>query len=182
MKNNPIPVAKKSHSLLGADCSTPVSLALRARCQECLKGRIRTQCIARHADHMFNCIRRHLEARWNGAWTDFVEVSWRDHCQAYVTPVGSNEACVALIGSAGEARLSDRPTLFPALANRLCGGPADDWRPERRVPRSRYRSLLDGLECNNRRTLGEQSPPILHGSKCDFRVALCFELPDGEGK
>ena len=67
--------------------------------------------------------RQHFRIR---PWTDFVEVYWRDHCQAYVTPVGSDEVCVALIGSARDARLSDLPTLFPALAKRLCGARPTD--------------------------------------------------------
>jgi len=37
---------------------------------------------------------------------DFVEVHWRDRCQAYITPVGPNEICIALIGS--RARLAFR--------------------------------------------------------------------------
>jgi menaquinone-9 beta-reductase len=76
---------------------------------------------------------------WNGArriglrqhfriqpWTDFVEVYWNNHCQAYVTPVASDEVCVALIGSAQEVRVSDLPTLFPRLANRLARAEAID--------------------------------------------------------
>ena len=59
-------------------------------------------------------------------WTDFVEVYWHNHCQAYVTPVGENEVCVAMIASAREVRLSDLSTLFPALAKRLRGAEPTD--------------------------------------------------------
>jgi flavin-dependent dehydrogenase len=59
-------------------------------------------------------------------WTDFVEVYWHNHCQAYVTPVGENEVCVAMIASAREVRLSDLSTLFPRLAKRLCGAEPTD--------------------------------------------------------
>ena len=59
-------------------------------------------------------------------WTDFVEVYWHNRCQAYVTPVGENEVCVAMIASAREVRLSDLPTLFPRLAKRLCGAEPTD--------------------------------------------------------
>ena len=52
-------------------------------------------------------------------WTDFVEVYWHNQCQAYVTPVGPNELCIAMIGGAKEVRVSDLPNLFPALAKRL---------------------------------------------------------------
>jgi flavin-dependent dehydrogenase len=73
-----------------------------------------------------------LQAVWNGArriglrqhfrirpWTDFVEVYWHNHCQAYVTPIGADEVCIAMLGSATGVRLSDLPTLFPVLASRL---------------------------------------------------------------
>jgi menaquinone-9 beta-reductase len=65
-------------------------------------------------------LRQHFRAR---PWTDFVEVYWRNRCQAYVTPVGTDEVCVAMIGGEEEARLSNLATLFPALASRL--GPAE---------------------------------------------------------
>ncbi|MFI5022990.1 MAG: NAD(P)/FAD-dependent oxidoreductase [Alphaproteobacteria bacterium] len=75
-----------------------------------------------------------LRPAWNGArriglrqhfrvrpWTDFVEVHWHKRCQAYVTPVGPKEVCIAIIGSAPEARISNLPALFPRLAKRLGG-------------------------------------------------------------
>jgi flavin-dependent dehydrogenase len=54
-------------------------------------------------------------------WSDFVEVYWRQHCQAYVTPVAPDEVCVVLIASRRRApiRMVDLPSLFPALADRL---------------------------------------------------------------
>jgi 2-polyprenyl-6-methoxyphenol hydroxylase-like FAD-dependent oxidoreductase len=61
-------------------------------------------------------LRQHFRVQ---RWTDFVEVYWHDQCQAYVTPVGPAELCIAMIGSAKEVRVSDLPTLFPALAKRL---------------------------------------------------------------
>jgi flavin-dependent dehydrogenase len=54
-------------------------------------------------------------------WTDYVEVHWRDRCQAYVTPVGSREICLALIGDRSGLRFADLPTLFPKLGRRLAG-------------------------------------------------------------
>ncbi len=73
-----------------------------------------------------------LQAVWNGArriglrqhfrirpWTDFVEVYWHNHCQAYVTPIGADEVCIAMLGSATGVRLSELPILFPVLASRL---------------------------------------------------------------
>jgi flavin-dependent dehydrogenase len=60
-------------------------------------------------------VRQHFQIQ---PWTDFVEVYWSKGCQAYVTPVGSTEVCVALIaGELGEC--SDPRKLFPALGRRL---------------------------------------------------------------
>ncbi len=61
-------------------------------------------------------LRQHFRVR---PWSDFVEVYWRNHCQAYVTPVGPDEMCIAMIGSAKELRITDLPILFPLLARRL---------------------------------------------------------------
>jgi 2-polyprenyl-6-methoxyphenol hydroxylase-like FAD-dependent oxidoreductase len=54
-------------------------------------------------------------------WTDYVEVHWRDRCQAYVTPVGPREICIALIGARSGLRFVDLPALFPELGRRLAG-------------------------------------------------------------
>jgi flavin-dependent dehydrogenase len=61
-------------------------------------------------------LRQHFRIR---PWTDFVEVYWHNHCEAYVTPVGPDEVCIAIITSSKEVGASDLPTLFPTLANRL---------------------------------------------------------------
>jgi flavin-dependent dehydrogenase len=52
-------------------------------------------------------------------WTDFVEVHWRQGAQAYVTPVGPNEICIAVLSGAHGAGVFDVTSLFPALARRL---------------------------------------------------------------
>jgi flavin-dependent dehydrogenase len=54
-------------------------------------------------------------------WTDFVEVHWSKGEQAYVTPVGAEEVCVALLGRAGEAGFTDFASRFPRLGERLAG-------------------------------------------------------------
>ncbi len=61
-------------------------------------------------------LRQHFRVR---PWTDLVEVYWHKHCQAYVTPVGPEEVCIAIVGSAKDARITDIATLFPQLAKRL---------------------------------------------------------------
>jgi flavin-dependent dehydrogenase len=63
-------------------------------------------------------LRRHFRVQ---PWTDLVEVYWHRHCQAYVTPVGPEEVCVAIIRSGQEASRSALPALFPKLAKRLRG-------------------------------------------------------------
>jgi flavin-dependent dehydrogenase len=62
-------------------------------------------------------LRQHYRVR---PWTEFVEVYWRRNCQAYVTSVGTDEVCVAMIGRA-DIRASDLTDLFPELASRLGG-------------------------------------------------------------
>ena len=61
-------------------------------------------------------------------WTDFVEVYWSNHGQAYVTPNSSNEVCVAFIANkkfpSSEAALSHFPTLRHHLALSQPHGPA----------------------------------------------------------
>jgi flavin-dependent dehydrogenase len=60
-------------------------------------------------------IRQHFRIR---PWTDFVEVHWRTGWQAYVTPVGPQEVCIAIIGSEPEGP-PNLTALFPALGKRL---------------------------------------------------------------
>ncbi|MFI9203235.1 NAD(P)/FAD-dependent oxidoreductase [Streptomyces sp. NPDC053048] len=67
-------------------------------------------------------LRRHYRVR---PWTDFVEVHWSRHSEAYVTPVGDDMVGVAVLGPRGGApgRHEDRMADFPALAP-LLDGPA----------------------------------------------------------
>jgi flavin-dependent dehydrogenase len=62
-------------------------------------------------------LRYHFRVR---PWTDYVEVYWRKYCQAYVTPVGVDEVCVATIGRE-DIRASDLVGMFPVLASHLGG-------------------------------------------------------------
>jgi flavin-dependent dehydrogenase len=62
-------------------------------------------------------LRQHFRVR---PWTDFVEVYWRKDCQAYVTPIGVDEVCVAMVGTAN-IRVSDLTDMFPVLASHLRG-------------------------------------------------------------
>jgi flavin-dependent dehydrogenase len=61
-------------------------------------------------------------------WTDFVEVYWSNHGQAYVTPNSSNEVCVAFIANKKFAGPEQALRHFPALRHHLAAsqpnGPA----------------------------------------------------------
>jgi menaquinone-9 beta-reductase len=63
-------------------------------------------------------LRQHYRVR---PWTDLVEVYWHLLGQAYVTPIGPEEVCVAITGARSALRLGDLPRIFPALAKRLGG-------------------------------------------------------------
>jgi flavin-dependent dehydrogenase len=52
-------------------------------------------------------------------WTDFVEVYWSRHGQAYVTPISSSEVCVAFISNAKFPSSAAALKHFPALAHHL---------------------------------------------------------------
>ncbi|MHB8485596.1 MAG: NAD(P)/FAD-dependent oxidoreductase [Candidatus Acidiferrales bacterium] len=52
-------------------------------------------------------------------WSDYVEVHWGRDCQIYVTPVGRQEICVAVLTANPRSRLADALKLFPSLAGRL---------------------------------------------------------------
>ena len=62
--------------------------------------------------------RRHYRVR---PWTDFMEIYWGPGSQMYVSPVGANEICVALITSDPHVRLGAAMPHFPELARRLQG-------------------------------------------------------------
>ena len=70
--------------------------------------------------------RRHFPV---APWTDTVDVHWGRDCQVYVTPVGANEVCVAVISRHRHLRLGDALIEFPELAARL--GPYAPVTPER---------------------------------------------------
>ncbi len=108
------------------DCSDPTTLSLAGR-------PVRYRWLV-GADGAQSRIRRWagLRAAWIGPrrmglrqhfalrpWCDLVEVYWHKDAQAYVTPIGPREVCVAVLGSEPGARLVDLPGLFPKLARRL---------------------------------------------------------------
>ncbi len=60
--------------------------------------------------------RRHYRVR---PWTDRVEVYWGDDCQFYVSPVGPEMMCLALLSRSPELRIAEALPRIPALAARL---------------------------------------------------------------
>jgi flavin-dependent dehydrogenase len=57
--------------------------------------------------------RQHFRVK---AWTDCMEVHWGQRAQVYVTPLGNDETCVALISRDPRMRLQDVWKEFPKLA------------------------------------------------------------------
>ena len=52
-------------------------------------------------------------------WTNFVEVYWSDHGQAYVTPTSPNEVCVAFLSNKKIPTVEQALASFPALQREL---------------------------------------------------------------
>ncbi len=63
-------------------------------------------------------LRRHYRVR---PWSGFMEVHWSDRGQAYVTPVGPEEVCVAVVGRERFRSVDTSLECFPGLAERLRG-------------------------------------------------------------
>jgi len=58
-------------------------------------------------------LRQHFQVR---PWSDYVEIYWGSNGQAYVTPVGRDEVCVALISRRKFKSFDEGLSEFPALA------------------------------------------------------------------
>jgi flavin-dependent dehydrogenase len=52
-------------------------------------------------------------------WTDCMEIRWGRKMQAYVTPLGSEETCLALISRDPRVRIEEAWKAYPVLASRL---------------------------------------------------------------
>jgi menaquinone-9 beta-reductase len=57
-------------------------------------------------------------------WSKHVEVHWSDCGQLYITPVASDEICVAFITRRRDLRLPDALPFFPEAHRRLAGAPS----------------------------------------------------------
>jgi flavin-dependent dehydrogenase len=55
-------------------------------------------------------------------WTDSVEIYWGEHCQAYVTPISSQEICIVVMAAnAQDANFNVALQNWPRLQERLAG-------------------------------------------------------------
>jgi flavin-dependent dehydrogenase len=54
-------------------------------------------------------------------WSEYVEVCWTDRGQLYLTPVGADEVCLALVTHEPHTRVEDALRKFPAVADNLRG-------------------------------------------------------------
>lgn len=62
--------------------------------------------------------RRHYRV---APWSEHMEIHWADGCQLYITPVASDEVCVALISRSPRTRLKEALPHFPEVVDRLAG-------------------------------------------------------------
>lgn len=106
-------------------------------------------------------------------WTDFVEVYWSGHGQAYVTPVSATEVCVAFVNKAKYASgVSEALAHFPQLSARLAEAPQTD------APRGAitYSRKLHRVTRGNVALLGDASGSVDavtgEGLSLAFRQAL----------
>jgi 2-polyprenyl-6-methoxyphenol hydroxylase-like FAD-dependent oxidoreductase len=87
----------------------------------------------RSRDNRRFAFRRHFRVE---PWTDFMEVYWGSDMQAYVTPLGPEEICVAVISYDPGTRLEVIARQFPELAERLRDA----------VPTSAERGAITGMK------------------------------------
>ena len=101
-------------------------------------------------------------------WTDFVEIYWTNHAQAYVTPVSPTEICVAFIASSKFTGIQQALTLFPSLQHRLAlAHPSDT--PRGAITMSRR---LRHVTSSNIALIGDASGSV--DAITGEGLALCF--------
>ncbi len=64
-------------------------------------------------------LRRHFRVR---PWSEFVEIYWGNDCQAYVTPIASDQVCVAVIARQKPESFESAIAQFPSLEEELAQG------------------------------------------------------------
>ncbi len=116
-------------------------------------------------------LRRHFRVP---PWSDYVEIHWGNEGQAYVTPVGADQICVALISRERFVSFEDGLLGFPELMERLAGAsPASEVRGALSISR-RLREVWRG----NVALIGEASGSVDaitgEGLALAFRQALAL--------
>lgn len=101
-------------------------------------------------------------------WTNLVEVYWANHCQAYVTPVSSDEICVAFIASSKFSDAGQALSLFPQLQRRLASSRPSDT-PRGAITLNRR---LRRVTSNNIALIGDASGSV--DAITGEGLALCF--------
>jgi flavin-dependent dehydrogenase len=102
-------------------------------------------------------------------WSDFVEVYWSGHGQAYVTPVSSGEVCVAFVSNQKFATgVPEALSHFPQLRARLAAAPPSD------TPRGSitYSRKLHRVTQGNIALLGDASGSV--DAVTGEGLSLCF--------
>jgi flavin-dependent dehydrogenase len=101
-------------------------------------------------------------------WTNFVEVYWSDHGQAYVTPTAANEVCVAFVSNKKFPTVDQALTLFPTLQRHLASATLSD-APRGSITLGRTRRRV---ATNNIALIGDASGSVdaITGSG----LGLCF--------
>jgi flavin-dependent dehydrogenase len=101
-------------------------------------------------------------------WTNFVEVYWSKHGQAYVTPTSSNEVCVAFISNKKNPGVNQALAHFPTLERHLSAAtPSSAPRGSITLGRS-----LRRVTTNNIALLGDASGSV--DAVTGQGLALCF--------
>jgi menaquinone-9 beta-reductase len=63
--------------------------------------------------------RRHVRTQ---PWSNYMEIHWGTHAQAYVTPVGPDEVCIVMLSVRPEYASFDRALVeFPEIQHRIAG-------------------------------------------------------------
>jgi flavin-dependent dehydrogenase len=73
--------------------------------------------------------RQHFRVDPSACWSPFVEVHWAASGQAYVSPVGPGEVCVATLSSNQYCRVKTLLEELPQLRKRLAGGTSSPTTP-----------------------------------------------------
>jgi flavin-dependent dehydrogenase len=118
-------------------------------------------------------IRRHFKLQ---PWTDLVEIYWGEHCQAYVTPIGCGEICVAVISRVPVHSFESAIAELPLLERQLRGSPAHTTVKGAVTVSRRLRSITSGRVS----LIGEASGSV--DAITGEGLAMCFRQAEALGR